>query len=107
MDYRPASDQSVEPVGLAAWRCHHRLHVLVARPGQEVVRRAGLDQPARVQHGDAVGEQHRLDHVVGDHDRRQLELVMELAIIVGECLAGKRIERAERLVHEHHMRPRR
>ena len=41
---------------------------------------------------------------MGDHDRGQAELAVQLAKIVAERVAGEGVERAERLVHQHDAR---
>ena len=41
---------------------------------------------------------------MGDHDRGQAELAVQLAKIVAQRIAGEGIERAERLVHQHDAR---
>src|ERR1041385_5394767 len=42
---------------------------------------------------------------MGDHHCGQPELVMQRAKILAQRVAGKRVERAERLVHQHDARP--
>ena len=71
---------------------------------RQLSRRALRQQFAAAHHRDAVGEQNRLGHVMGDHDRGQAELAVQLAIIVAQRIAGQGIERAERLVHQHDAR---
>ena len=55
-------------------------------------------------HHDAVGQQHRLVDVVGDHDHRVAEPRMDLHHRVLQMGAGQRVERAERLVEQQDLR---
>ena len=93
-----------EPLGLPPRRAQQFADIGVVAVGK-FGRRALRQQPSAAHHRDAVGEQDRLGHVVGDHDRGQPELAMQGAIIVAERIAGEGIERAERLVHQHDARP--
>ena len=57
-------------------------------------------------HRDAVGQQHSFERVVRDHHGGEAELVMQAAVILAQRVAGERVERAERLVHQHDLRAR-
>jgi len=50
---------------------------------------------------DPVGQQHGLLHVVGHHDGGEAEPLVQLPIGRAERVAGHRIERPERLIHQH------
>ena len=70
----------------------------------------GLDrqverQPAVLQHQHAVGEGHRLDHVVGDQHRGEPLARPDPGQEVVHLHAGQRVEGAERLVEEEQPRP--
>jgi hypothetical protein len=68
-------------------------------------RRGALgDELTALQHDDAVGEQHRFQHVVRDHDAGQPERIVHAPVVAAQRVAGERIERAERLVHQHDVR---
>ncbi len=67
-------------------------------------RRVG-DEATVAQHDDAVGHQQRLLHVMRHHHAGQAERVVELAIARRQRVAGQRVERSERLVDEHQLRP--
>ncbi|MCY1440141.1 hypothetical protein D9M71_564030 [compost metagenome] len=54
-------------------------------------------------HHDAVGEQHGLVDVVGDHDHRVAEVGVDLHQRVLQVGAGQRVEGAERFVHQQHL----
>ena len=94
----------LQPLGLAARRRHQLADVIVLLAVHQRVRRAFGDDAAVADHRDAVGEQQRLQHVVGDHHAGQAELVVQPPVILAERVAGQRIERAERLVHQHDAR---
>ena len=53
---------------------------------------------------DLVGDVHRLLLVVRDEDRRHVHLVVQAAQPGAQLLAHARVERAERLVEEEHLR---
>ncbi len=105
MPRHPAA-AALEPLGLPPRRAQEFADIGVVAAGK-FGRRAQRQQPSRAHHRDAVGEQDRLGHVMGDHDRGQPELVVQRAVVVAERIAGEGIERAERLVHQHDPRPRR
>ena len=81
-----------------------RQHELVRRPLVEVLRRADLLDAPVVHEHDLVGDLHRLLLVVRDEDRRDVHLVVETAQPLAELLPHARVERAERLVEEQHLR---
>ena len=56
----------------------------------------------RRQDDEMAGEQHRLLDAVGDHQDGLAGLAPELEQLLLHLLAGQRIERAERLVHQQH-----
>ena len=71
----------------------------------DVGRRADLLQHALVHDGDAVGERHRLDLVVRDVDGGLLVLEVQPLQLGAHLLAQLGVERADRLVHQHRLRP--
>ena len=73
----------------------------------QLARHADLLEAAVVQHGDLVRDLHRLLLVVRDEDRRHVHDVVELPQPLAELGADARVERAERLVEEQHLRLRR
>ena len=54
---------------------------------------------------DAIGEREGFFLVVRDEDRRDLQLALDFADRAAQFLADLCIERAERLVHQQHLRP--
>ena len=76
-------------------------------PRHQRARRIVGDDAAGAHHHDAVGEQHRLLDIVGDHDGGHAEPLVQRPVGGAQRVAGDRIERAERLVHQHDARPRR
>ena len=70
----------------------------------EVHRRAHLHDRAIAHDGDPITELHRLAEVVGDEDHGLAELAMQSDDLVLHVAADERVERAERLVEEHHIR---
>ena len=78
-------------------------HELVRGVLVEVARRADLLDPAVVHHHDLLGDVHRLLLVVGDEDRRHVDLVVQAAQPDAQVLAHARVERAERLVEQQHL----
>jgi hypothetical protein len=58
-------------------------------------------------HYNAVGKQHSLVHVVGDHNHGVAELGVDLHHRVLQVCAGESVERAERLVEQENLRLRR
>jgi hypothetical protein len=72
---------------------------------QQVRGRRVLREPAGIaQDRDPVAHLDRLVDVVRDEDDRLAQLGLEAQELVLEALAGDRVERAERLVHQHHRR---
>jgi hypothetical protein len=61
-------------------------------------------QDAGLHDGDAVAHRHGLDLVVGDVDRRGLEIVLELRDVRAHLDAQLRVEVRERLVHQEDLR---
>jgi len=78
-----------------------------SRAPPRALRRIVRHHAAVAHDDDAVGEQHRLLHIVGDHHGGHAEPVMQRPVGSAERIAGDRIERPERLVHQHDARPRR
>ncbi len=78
---------------------------VVGRGGQELPRRRVLGQVAALaQDRDPVAHLDRLVDVVGDEHDRLADLVLEAQELVLEALAVDRVDRAERLVHQHQRR---
>ena len=70
----------------------------------DLVGRAVLLDAAVVHHDDAVGDLHRLVLVVRDEHARHVHLVVQPAQPAAQLLAHLRVERAERLVEQQHLR---
>ena len=70
----------------------------------EVGRLAGLLDRAVVHDHDLLGDVHRLLLIVGDEDRRHVDLVVKAAQPLAQLGAHPRVERAERLVEQQHLR---
>ena len=70
----------------------------------ELPRAADLLDPAVVHHGDLVRDLHRLGLVMRDENRRHVHDVVELAEPLAQLRANTRVEGAERLVEEEHLR---
>ena len=70
----------------------------------ELARAADLLELAVVDDGDLVGDLHRLVLVVRDEHRRHVDDVVQLAQPLAELGANARVEGAERLVEEQHLR---
>ena len=70
----------------------------------QLARRARLLDPALVHHDDLLGDLHRLLLVVRDEDRRHVDLVVQAAQPLAQLAAHLRVERAERLVEQQHLR---
>ena len=56
-----------------------------------------------VEDDDLLGHLHRLLLVVRDEDRRHVHVLVETAEPCAQLLADGRVERAERLVQQHHL----
>ena len=56
-----------------------------------------------VDHGDLVGDLHRLVLVVGDEDRGHVDDVVQLAQPLAQLSANASVEGAERLVEQEHL----
>ena len=78
-------------------------HELVGGVLVEVARAPDLLDPPVVHHHDLLGDLHRLLLVVGDEDRRHVDLVVEPPQPGAQLLADGRVERAERLVEQQHL----
>ena len=76
-------------------------HELVGRLRQQVVGGRHLDELAVAHDRDPVAHLDRLVDVVGDEDDRLRNLAMEPQEVVLESVTGDRVDRAERLVHQH------
>ena len=96
----PAKRQHVAARDVA----HEVLDVLVGGRADELLRRAELHDRAVAHDRDAVAEPKRLGQVVRDEDHRLAGLVLEADHLVLHVAADERVERAERLVVEHHLR---
>ncbi len=83
---------------------HEAEHRGGGRPVIDIVRRADLLDPALAHHHHAVGEFQRLFLVVGDEQRGVAGAVVQLAQPFAQFLAHQRVERAERLVEQQHLR---
>ena len=79
---------------------HELLDVVVRRVGEDVFRRADLHDAAVAHHGDAIAEEHGLVEVVGDEDDGLLQLLLQFEQLLLHLATDKRVERAERLIHE-------
>ena len=78
---------------------------VVDRVGQQVGGGGELgERAADPQHGDLVAELDRLVDVVGDEEDGLAELLLQPQELVLQLLAHDRVDRAERLVHQHHRR---
>ena len=99
----PVDDVAVEHVGGADEAGDERGGRVVV----DVGRRARLLHAALVHHDDLVGELERLLLVVRHEEAGHAELAVELVEPAPEVLAHLRVERAERLVEQQHLWPRR
>ena len=79
-------------------------HELVRRPVVDLARRADLLDRAGVHDRDPVGDLHRLLLVVGDEHGRHALLVVQPPQPGAQLGADGRVERAERLVEQQHLR---
>ena len=70
----------------------------VAGPGQDLLRRALLDDDARVHHGDALRDGGDRADVVADHDDRQAEARHEVPQKIEHLRLDRDVERRRRLV---------
>ena len=78
----------------------------VARAG-EAERQLVEDAPGlRLHDDDAVGQRHRLLHVVGDEHDGRARLLPQAEQMLVQARAGEGVERRERLVEEQHLRVR-
>ena len=81
-----------------------RHHELARRVVVELAWAAGLLEAPVVDHGDLVGDLHRLVLVVSHEDRRHVHHVVEPAEPFAQLRADTGVECAERLVEEEHLR---
>ena len=84
---------------------HEAGHEPVGRALVEVLLRAHLPHGAVVHDHQPVGHRQGLLLVVGDHDGREPELLLQLADLDAHLLAQLGIEIGERLVEQQHVRP--
>ena len=77
--------------------------VVVGRRPDQLLRPAGLDDRPVAHDQDVVAELQRLGEVVGDEDHRLADFVVEPEDLVLHVPPDQRVERAERLVEEHHL----
>ena len=90
---------------VAAVATHEVGDEVVGGVGEQVGRLRHLGQPPPdPQHRDLVAELDGLVDVVGDEDDRLAELALQAQELVLQLLAHHRVDRRERLVHEHHRR---
>ena len=101
-DLRGGLEAEAAVAAVAAHEVGHEVVVGVAEQGGGVGELGQL--PAHPQHGDLVAELHRLVDVVGDEEDGLAQLILQPEELVLELLADHRVDRAERLVHEHHRR---
>ena len=80
------------------------LDVVVGGRADELLAGAELHDLPVAHDRDAVAEAQRLGQVVGDEDHRLAGLVLQPHHLVLHVAADQRVERAERLVVEHHRR---
>jgi hypothetical protein len=78
--------------------------VIIGRVHDDIFRGADLHHAPITHDGNAVANAHRLVKVVGDEDGGLLELLRQLDELVLQLAADQRVERAERLVHQQHVR---
>ena len=71
------------------------------RAGEDLVGRAVLDELAVLEDGDPVAHLDGLVDVVRDEDDRLADLGVQAQEVVLQAVARDRVDRAERLVHEH------
>ena len=83
---------------------HEGHHELTRRLVVELPRAPDLFEPAVVDDGDLVGDLHRLVLVVRDEDGRDVHDVVQLAQPLAKLCANARVEGAEGLVEEQHLR---
>ena len=86
---------------------HHRLELgapLLARVRQRVHQLLAHPPGVRGEHDDPAGEEHRLLHAVG-HDDQGVDsrrgVPPQIHHLAAQVFGGERVERPERLVHEH------
>ena len=105
LDADQVADSSERESLQAAIGAHEALDELGCRVGQDLRWRVVLGQdPAALEDRDAVGHLDRLVHVMGHEHDRLADLLLEPQELVLEAFAPDRVDRAERLVHEHDRR---
>ena len=97
---RPQRERLERPVAADEVR-----HELVHRMLEDLHRRVVLREPAALaQDRDAVADLDRLVDVVRDEDHRLAQLLLQAEELVLQPSAHDRVDRAERLVHQHQRR---
>ena len=91
-----ALDLALEQVGGTQHAGHEDVDWAVI----QLVGRSGLDDPAQVHHREGVGQRQRLVRIVGQGQRREAGLAMDLLQLVPAFLARPRVERAERRIED-------
>src|SRR5881409_1381249 len=76
-----------------------------AGPRVDLDRAPDLLDPAVPHHRDAVGDRERLLLVVGDVDRRDPEVLLDLADLAAKSKTDLRVERRQRLIEQEDFRP--
>ena len=80
-------------------------HEEIRGPLEHLLRRAELPDPARLHHGDPIGERERLRLVVGDVDGRRPHLVLQPLQERARLEPEPGVEIRERLVEQEELRP--
>ena len=81
-------------------------HVVRARGPRHLPGRPLLDRAAVLEHDDLVGQDHRVEGVVGDEHARPGEAGQVVGEVGADLRAGGRVERGQRLVEQEQPRPR-
>ena len=113
-DFDPSGERELhrpEPHAVRRVLAHHQVGRAEERGDElrfgtqvELVRRPRLQQAAEAQHRQTVGQLEGLFLVVGDEDRGNPELALDLANGAAKLATHLGVERAERLVEEQHLR---
>ena len=85
-------------------RREQRHRVRVQRPGEQLVGRRDLDDPAEVHHGDPVGDVADDREVVGDEDVGEVELLLQVDEQVQHLRLDRDVEGRDRLVGDDELR---
>src|SRR5438874_11664867 len=96
--------RALVPDGGAGEREEGRLERIAAGVCLELGRRPGRDEPAMVDHGDAVGHTVRLVHVVGGEEHRHALARPQALHVAPHLIAALRIEPERRLVEKQYLR---